>query len=346
MVTRRRIIAVFAFLAVGAACVLGFVPGASLPAQETIGSAPRRIAIIGDIQKTNAAEEFLIAREQNDTPRVRIVRAVTAYHPDMLLLLGDQVSAGEEEQDWIDYDALMRPITDLKVPTFAVVGNHDYGFTQRAPRFLKHFYKRFGEQTKELPAVVRMGSIVLIAVNTNFDMLSPDEFRHQKERYVDALNRLDEDPTVTGVIIASHHPPYTNSSLGNDQAVIDLFAKPFLQARKTRLFLSGHVHSYERFVVQDKMFVVSGGGGGPRRQCNTSPTRACTNDAYREGALRPFHYMTLTIDENSLDAQVMMLRTLKGKKGADNYRFAVGDKFSLGLYGIPAATAADAKTDK
>jgi hypothetical protein len=60
------------------------------------------------------------------------------------------------------------------------------------------------------------------------------------------------------------------------------------------------------------MFVVSGGGGGPRRQCNTSPTRACKNDAYREGELRPFHFIRLTINDNSLQADVMMLRQRKG----------------------------------
>jgi 3',5'-cyclic AMP phosphodiesterase CpdA len=298
---------------------------------------PMRIAIVGDIQRTSDYEEWLVAREQNDESRKKIVDGIATDKPDMLLLLGDQVSAGESESDWQLFDDLMKPLKDLSIRTVALVGNHDYGFTRRSPQYLRSFYSRFSDQPKEFPAVVTLEKgIVLVMLNSNFDMLSPDDYQRQGERYHALLKKLDDDPEVRGVIVASHHPPYSNSSLGNDQGVIDQFAKPFLQARKTRLYLAGHVHSYERFIVQDKMFVTSGGGGGPRRQCNVSPTRECKNDAYREGTLRPFHYVRLTITNDKLSAEVMMLRQRKGKKEKE---FTVGDKFSVGIYGPPGVTA-------
>jgi 3',5'-cyclic AMP phosphodiesterase CpdA len=303
---------------------------------------PMKIAIVGDIQRTNPVEEWLVAREQNDESRKKIVGAIAADKPDMLLLLGDQVSSGESEADWQLYDELMKPLNDLKIRSVAVIGNHDYGFSRRSPQYLRSFYNRFSDQPKEMPAVVTLEKgIVLVMLNSNFDMLSSDDYRRQGERYNDLLKKLDEDPEVRGVIVASHHPPYSNSTLGNDQGVIDQFAKPFLQARKTRLYLAGHVHSYERFVVQDKMFVTSGGGGGPRRQCNVSPTRECKNDAYREGTLRPFHYVRLSITNDKLSVEVMMLRQRKGKNEKE---FVAGDKFNIGIYG-PAGVAG-AKEEK
>jgi hypothetical protein len=74
------------------------------------------------------------------------------------------------------------------------------------------------------------------------------------------------------------------------------------------------------------MFVVAGGGGGPRRSVSISPDRPNQNDAYRIGTLRPFHYIRLHVGDDALTAQVMML-----PKGGT--KFTVGDSFRLGLYG-------------
>jgi 3',5'-cyclic AMP phosphodiesterase CpdA len=341
MLSRRRFIATLALSSLNIPRLLGGIRYSPLPADGITpvrNLQPKKICIIGDIQGTSGAEEMLLARSDNADVRTRIVQAVVDEHPDMLLLLGDQIALGENESDWVLFDQTISPVIQAKIPTYALRGNHDYGLNIRNPRNLRNFYKRFSAQSHEMPDVVTLGPIVLIALDSNFDMLSSSDYKNQIQRYQDALEKLDNDPNVKGVIVASHHPPYTNSSLGADYGVIAQFATPFLKARKTRLYLSGHVHSYERFAVQDKMFVTSGGGGGPRRQVDVSSDRSFKNDAYRSNeSLRPFNYVRLQVNDGSLDAEVMMLRKLKGKS---EYKFVVGDRFSVGLYLPENASAA------
>jgi predicted phosphodiesterase len=44
------------------------------------------------------------------------------------------------------------------------------------------------------------------------------------------------------------------------------YADPFIEYSKASFFFSGHSHSYERFQIDGKFFIVSGGGGGPRHK--------------------------------------------------------------------------------
>jgi hypothetical protein len=101
-----------------------------------------------------------------------------------------------------------------------------------------------------------------------------------------------------------------------------MFADPFLESRKTLLYLSGHVHSYQRFQADRKAFVVSGGGGGPRHRVQQGARRMPFEDAYAAGSLRRFHYLLITITDDGLDIETKMLDD-------DGDGCSVGDRFRL-----------------
>jgi Icc-related predicted phosphoesterase len=331
---RRKFIATLAVASIGGSRVLAGV--ASKSAASTIrpclwqdGVVPQTIAIVGDLQRTSPYEQLFLSRSQNDFERQQIFSAIAEEKPDMLLLLGDQVFEGDSHDDWEHFDRLIQGVNDAGVPVRAMMGNHDYGRDHTLCH--RNFGARFPSQASTVHQLTRLGSVALITLNSNLDQLSSDQIRRQEEEYVTWLGELDDDPSVQGVIVASHHPPYTNSDLGNSPEVISMFATPFLRSRKTRLYLSGHAHTYERFSTGDKMFVVSGGGGGPRRSVSIAPNRPNQNDLYRVGTLRPFHYIRLQIENGRIRGEVPMIA-----KGGT--RFAVGDTFDLGLY--PTATVA------
>ncbi len=288
--------------------------------QENIGT-PAKIVVVGDLQRTSLVERMFLSREQNDLVRKKVVDAMAAEKPDAMLLLGDMVSAGEDEKDWKYFDELMSEINKAQIPVYAALGNHDYGFVKRGAGSLQLCFRRF-PRCQNRPDVIGMGSIGLLTVDSNFDQMTPAVIREQTRLYKDALAKFDADPAIRAVIVASHHPPYTNSSLGPDQGVIENFAVPFLASKKTRLFFSGHVHSYERFKSEEKMFVVSGGGGGPRRSVIITPDRLFQNNEYNSGTLRPFHYIRLFVTTTAIEAQVVMYV---------NNEFLVGDRFALEL---------------
>jgi hypothetical protein len=65
--------------------------------------------------------------------------------------------------------------------------------------------------------------------------------------------------------------------------------------------LSGHVHGYERFIINGRTFVVTGGGGGPRVEYHVG-YRAQPTPAYvtASGARRPFNYVVVENGDNEL----------------------------------------------
>lgn len=324
--SRRQFIAALALSSVGAPRVLAGIKGSpAAPAMKCAWNdalVPKTIALVGDVQRTSLAEYNFMGRAQNDPQREAILNAIAADKPDMVLMLGDQVVTGDDDAQWAYFDRCMTKINDQQIPVRSILGNHDYG--ESTSRSLRCCYDRFPHQSGAVHSLVKLGSLALITLNSNFGQLSSSEIRNQEQDYDKWITELDADPSVRGVLVASHHPPYTNSDLGLNAEVYEMFAKPFLQAKKTRLFLSGHVHSYERFVSGDKMFVVSGGGGGPRRTIDISSSRPLKNDAYRVGTLRPFHYVRLKITDSEIRGEVMMLQ---------KDSFKVGDRFSVGLYG-------------
>jgi Icc-related predicted phosphoesterase len=296
------------------------------------GERPRAIIAIGDLQRTVLAEQLYLGRRQNDAVREALLRAVAAEQPDVLLLLGDQVADGASDREWSYFDELMRELRESDTAVHALLGNHDYSRFDRV-RSERNFFSRFSWMLPAEPEVIRFGELAYVGVDSNFAMLGPERTRAQAESFRRLLADLDADPSVRGVMVASHHPPYSNSRLSRTTPVTDLFARPFLDARKTRLYLSAHVHSYERFEHEGRTFVVSGGGGGPRRRIDTSESRPWRNDVFRGEPVRPFHYLRLSFDTDAIVVETMMLMHEQPRwrlqRGDASGEFEVGDAFRV-----------------
>jgi predicted phosphodiesterase len=324
MLSRRRFIATAALASLGVPKVLANVKSqsSSTACVWKDDLRPTTIAVVGDLQTTSSWERIFMARSDNHRERTMILNQIAEDKPDMLLLLGDQVGTGDETEEWGYFDDVMSKVKEAQIPIRAIYGNHDYGYDKGT--CIRNFTERFPHQPEHGASMVKLGPIALVTVDTNFDQLSPREIDRQAEQYKKWLGELEEDPEVKGVLVAAHHAPYTNSELGANNGVISMFAEPFYNARKTRMFLSGHVHNYERFITGDKTFVVTGGGGGPLRSVNVSSSRRYQNDAYRsKSEVRPCHYMKLTIADNAIKSETRFI--VKNE-------FKTGDKFALGLY--------------
>ena len=137
------------------------------------------------------------------------------------------------------------------------------------------------------------------------------------------LSAYDADPGVRAVLVAFHHPPFTNSTVTGDEIHVQrAFVPPFERARKTVAILSGHVHGYERYERAGKSYVVSGGGGGPRAAFATGNARRHPDDRFDGPALRDFNFSTYTIGDTAIAAEVHAL-----PKGGTTWRIA--DRFQL-----------------
>ncbi len=98
------------------------------------------------------------------------------------------------------------------------------------------------------------------------------------------------------------------------------FLPAIFESDKTLAFITGHVHTYERFIEQKKTFIVSGGGGGPRVKLKTGSD--AHNDYYNGPSPRPFNYLII----NKLNGRIDI--TVRGVKKGNSYFFNL-DQFTL-----------------
>ncbi|HET9135447.1 MAG TPA: metallophosphoesterase [Candidatus Kapabacteria bacterium] len=255
--------------------------------------------IAGDLQLQSPILEFW--RENNRAAVGAICGKIALLHPGFLFVLGDLTFDGASEKLWRTFDAYAKPIRDSNIRTYPLLGNHEY-FTNKRKMFYQ-YSSRFSHINEQLWYLIKWHDVAIIALNSNFSKLTKKERRLQDEWYGQVLRLLDRDKSVASIIVACHHPPYTNSTVvSDDQTVQEHFVLPFKQSPKSVLFITGHCHSYEHFVIDGKNFIVSG-GGGPRQELEESgdslkqdhynPSKEDSLTLYKKhsmNCIRPHHF--------------------------------------------------------
>ena len=255
------------------------------------------VAIIGDLQRTTIGE-LIIGREQNEPERKKIIKNIVSKNPSALIILGDMVSNGSHTNEWIYLKNLLKPIEDKNIPIIPILGNHDcWGNNTVA---LKNAGKCFPVFRQSHWYSKRYGDIVFIILDSNKDDLPEGTWRREKKWFENELKYYDSEPSVKGIIVCFHHPPYTNSIVTRDNInVQEAFVPPFENSQKTLAIITGHAHTYERFKKKGKIFIVSGGGGGPRVILKTG--KNIHKDLVNLPPLRPFNYLLLYLKPEGIE---------------------------------------------
>ncbi len=244
-----------------------------------------RIAFVSDTQAPMKVETIVLKSNQNVKATGLIFHDILSQKPTSLFILGDVVSLGYKKKKWINMDRYLDSCRRAGIRVSALLGNHDV--MTKAKKGEHQFQTRF-------PDNVRLGfyqiidSVALIFLNSNFSKLSSQDFEKQKSWLRKTLHNLDEDGAVLATIVACHHAPYTNSKIvGESTKVQQNFVPDYIQSRKACLFITGHSHNYEHFMVQGKDFLVIGGGGGLHQPLSTN--RPDISGGYKPA----FHYILL-----------------------------------------------------
>jgi Icc-related predicted phosphoesterase len=150
----------------------------------------------------------------------------------------------------------------------------------------------------------------MVMVDSNFSTLTKEQIEGQSKWYLNELEKFEKNTEIDFIIVCCHEPPFTNSRVVRPNKEVKAeFADPFLQFQKTRLFLSGHSHSYERFQIKNKFFVVSGGGGGPRHKVSIDPTKRVYQDLFSGPELRFFHFCEIESGNDTLLFRALRLES-------------------------------------
>lgn len=264
-----------------------------------ISPVSNEVILLGDTQETSIWEFW---RESNKGIRKIVLEKVTEENPDFLILLGDMVFNGSSADEWKRFndDAFFLRKAELKI--FPVRGNHEY-FGNNSDA-VKNFEAQFPFLNGRSWYAIRTDNTAFILLNSNFNELSEQEKSEQQIWYKKTLEQFNEDSTISGVIVCAHHPPFTNSTVvESDENVKKYFVVGFEKYAKCKMFFSGHCHSYEHFKIEGKDYVVSGGGGGPRQELDTTDSKKY-NDQFYGSKIRPFNFCKLYLSGSGIKAEV------------------------------------------
>ena len=276
-----------------------------------------RFIIVGDTQRTSHWEFW---RERNDRERRSIVDEITRLEPALVIHLGDLTTRGGSEKHWYEFDDMHKEFRKKKIPYFPILGNHEfYGSDKKA---LQNYFERFPHLDQRRWYNFTWKNVAMVIVDSNFSTLTKEQIEGQSQWYLNELEKFEKNTEIDFIIVCCHEPPFTNSRVVNPSEKVKVyFADPFFRFQKTRLFLSGHSHSYERFQIKNKFFVVSGGGGGPRHKVSIDPTKRVYQDLFSGPELRFFHFCEI---ESGNDTPLFRALRLES-----NETFTVVDPFII-----------------
>lgn len=312
-------VSVFLKVAVGIVAFTIFLFGAWYEALPSTGSpgvpsytgfsaidpSRNQFVILGDT-RGKSPFEFWLEKPGGITPD--LLREVVNRRPAFVINLGDLVLRGGSSRAWFDFDKVHAGIRQNGIPYFPILGNHEMqGNTEAA---LQNYFNRFPYLEERRWYSFRWKNIGLIMLDSNISTMTSEKRAEQMRWYTAELERFEADTLVKHVIVCTHEPPYTNrvkTAVGVESAT--LFAEPFLKFGKTRILFSGHVHSYERFMIGSKHFVVSGGGGAPRGKLVVDPNKRRYEDQFSGEELRFFHFCLVEIAGDSLLVKVLRLES-------------------------------------
>jgi len=264
------------------------------------------VDVVSDAQSPLLIEETALRPNHNDQAREMIFSQILADHPNAILTLGDMASLGFYGTAWKSFDNFLDRARKGHIPVFATLGNHELMLFPS--RGAEEFYARFPWYRKTGYAV-RVGKLAVAMLNTNFSQLTDQEESYQSHWLDSTLAAFESDTSVSIVIVATHHPPYTNSTIVSPSTKVrEIYVPIYLRYSKCRLFLSGHCHAFEHFRQSGKDFLVLGGGGGLQQPLLTGNEARWEDLFPRKTQTRMFHYLQCRITAQALDVTVRMVK--------------------------------------
>ena len=252
--------------------------------------ADARAIFVGDTQGTLLLER-LIGREDNSAERARLLGLVAELDAEAAIFLGDLV-ARQSARAWTVVDACLTRLRARGVRLAGCAGNHDLfslpwrGYDDLARRGL------LGPASWRR---VTLGAARVLVLDSNRRALGRALWDEQLAWLRAELADAEREGSVRAVLVASHHPPWTNSAVAGDAApLLRPLLDAFYDAPKARVWLSGHVHAYERFASRGKHLVVSGSASAPRMRLLTG-ARARHPTLARVPAPSPFGWLELRV---------------------------------------------------
>lgn len=297
------------------------------PPEISLKVGPRfRFVAYGDIRFTDPSRR----RVSNAEVRRELVQAIANADPAFISVGGDLVHKGDSTRDWDIWSQETALWQARHIPVFPAIGNHELRGDQAEA--LQRYFDHFPALEKSRYYSVRAGNVLLLVLDSSLAELSGPQGQWLRDK----LDRLPAD--VSFVVLALHHPPYTNSSpkipgSGHAARSQEKQLAQWLEVRQKVqrarfLVVAGHVHNYERHEHGGITYLVTGGGGAhPYSVARDAADPLADEDVN-------YHYLLLEVEAAKVTISMNRL-SMKGGKAT----WTIPDRFQITA---PIAAAAPA----
>jgi acid phosphatase type 7 len=240
-----------------------------------------------------------------------------------VIMNGDIPLAGNVINDYAVFQAETRPWRDLHMRLFPALGNHE--FVGDPQQDLENWWSAFPEMRNRRWYSAQLGSrVYLLALDSDTSLLPGSD------QYSWIQNQIDGLPSsIDFVIVTLHHPPVADiqqhievdhNPRPNEIALRDYLSKSARTVHVTFLVSAGHIHNYERSVVDGVTYLVSGGGGAPPYFVERTP-----QDLYKSILFPNYHYVKITVQNDRLHGAMYRVANPE----ADDLTVELKDSFDL-----------------
>lgn len=314
-------------------CVLLLVSCGGGRAQEPL-SEPGPTFRVADSQLPNPLT-FIAYGDQRFTdpanvrsadPRVRawLANQIVKEKPAAVILNGDVPLHGDVPDDYAVFRKETQAWRDAHLRVFPAIGNHEIS-GQDPKAGIEAWWKEFPELRNRRWYSVALGSrVYLLALDSESSLLPGSEQARWIETQINGLAQ-----TVDFVVITMHRPPMADvqkhievdhNPRPNEIGLRDYLSVAAQTSHARFLVAAGHIHNYERSIVDDVVYLVAGGGGAAPYFVERTP-----QDLYQSILFPNFHYVKFTLSGDRL--QGAMYRVVDPE--APGLTVAVKDSFDV-----------------
>lgn len=262
----------------------------------------------------------------NPRARAALIARIADEHPDAILVSGDLPWHGGVTDDYAQFRTETTVWRAQSLRVLPALGNHEFSQCEAA-LCLENWWKTFPElRGRRWYAASVEDSIRVIALDTMSPLTAGSEQRVWLEKELAALPRA-----IDFVILTLHHPPVADiqtrvhvdhNPRPNELALAELLAQTARTSRRRFVVVAGHIHNYERFLQDNVVYLVSGGGGAVPYEVDRTPP-----DLYKGLDFPNYHYVKLTIAAGTLRGEMYRL----DEAAAPSPHFTPKDSFELSV---------------
>ena len=274
---------------------------------EIANNSEKSIIFVSDTQAPLPVERTYMKINRNTEATDLIFDQILRKKHQAVFHMGDLVAKGYNPFSWNAIDHFVDRLREAKIPFYPILGNHELimfplvGLEQFEARFPEHSFTG---------SLHKINDIAVILLNSNFLHMTQGAIDQQQSWYEKILSTCEADSALKALIVGCHHPPYTDSkNISFDKRVRQSIVPPFVNGKKTILFLSGHSHTFEHFVNGEKHFLIIGGGGGPTHSLNDNDKDLPKEVTRQKHNIENFFYVETFPSQDRLQLRVQMLNT-------------------------------------